>query len=86
MKRNFNRVMQLIAFHCLVMIRGFVKVLYGAAVSGLIGLAVYGFAMIPSEGGYTAVLDFVGAVATLCVAFGGMYAIGSKKKKGGYER
>ena len=84
--RDFKIAARAIGYHGKVMLKGFVKVLYGTAVSGLIGLAVYGFAMIPSEGGYTAVLDFVGAVATLCVAFGGMYAIGSKKKKGGYER
>lgn len=84
--KDFRKAARIIGYHGKILLKGFVKVLYGTAVSGLIGLAVYGFAMIPSEGGYTAVLDFVGAVATLCVAFGGMYSIGCRKKKGGYER
>lgn len=86
MRFDIKRIARRIGCHAMVLLKGFAKTLYGTAVSGLLGLSVYGFVMIPTEGGYTAVLDFVGAVATLCVAFGGMYAIGAKRRKGGYER
>ena len=79
---SYKEVMQLIGFHCLVLLRGFVKVLYGAAVAGLIGLAAYGFAMIPSEDGYVAVCEFIVALGTLSVALISMYAFGQKRKKG----
>lgn len=82
MKRNFKEVMQLIGFHCSILLRGFVKVLYGAAVAGLIGLAAYGFYMIPSEDGYVAVCDFIASIAMLSVALTSMYAFGQKRKKG----
>lgn len=81
MKRNFKEVMQLIGFHGLVLLMGFAKVLYGAVVAGLVGLAVYGFAMIPSEGGYTAVCEFIAAIATLTVALACMYAFGCRRKR-----
>ena len=82
MKRNFMEVMQLIGYHGAILLRGFAKVLYGAAVAGLIGLAAYGFYMIPSEDGYVAVLDFIAAISTLSVALTCMYAFGQKRKKG----
>ena len=82
MKRNFKEVMQLIGFHGAILLRGFAKVLYGAAVAGLIGLAAYGFYMIPSEDGYVAVCDFIGSIAMLSVALTSMYAFGQKRKKG----
>ena len=81
MKRNFKEVMQLIGFHGLVLLMGFVKVLYGATVAGLVAMAVYGFAMIPSEGGYTAVCEFIAAIATLAVALACMYAFGCRRKR-----
>lgn len=82
MKRNFKEVMQLIGFHCAILLRGFARVLYGAAVAGLLGLAVYGFSAIPSEDGYVAVCDFMASIATLSVALTGMYAFGSRRKRG----
>lgn len=66
--------------HGKTLLRGFAKSLYGTAVAGLIGLAVYGFASIPAEGGYTAVCDFIGAAASLAVALTAMYAFGGKKQ------
>ena len=82
MKRNFKEVVQLIGFHGAILLRGFAKVLYGTAVAGLIGLAAYGFYMIPSEDGYVAVCDFIGSIAMLSVALTSMYAFGQKRKKG----
>lgn len=78
---SFKEVMRLMGFHCLVLLRGLVKVLYGAAVAGLIGMAVYGFSVIPYEDGYVAVCDFIAAIATLAVALTCTYAFGGRKKK-----
>lgn len=70
-----------VAGHGGILLRGAVKSLYGAAVVGLIGLAIYGFASIPAEGGYTAVCDFIGAAASLAVALSAMYAFGGRRQK-----
>ena len=86
MKLSFKEVMQLIGFHGAILLMGFAKVLYGAAVAGLVGLAVYGFAAIPSEGGYVAVCEFIAAIVTLVVALSCMYAFGGKKKKHRYAK
>ena len=67
--------------HVKILARGLLRVLYGAAVAGLLGLAAYGFAAIPSEGGYVAVCDFMVAMATLFIALTCMYALGGKQKK-----
>lgn len=68
--------------HGKILWKGLKRVVYGAATAGLIGLAVYGFSMIPSEGGYTAVFEFVGAIATMGVAMMCMYQQGCCNKKG----
>lgn len=81
MKRNCKDVLQLIGFHCTVLLRGLVKVLYGAAVTILITLAVYGFSAVSTEGGYVAVCDFIAAIATLAVALSCTYAFGCRRKK-----
>ena len=70
-----------LAYHGKVMLRGAAKTLYGAAVAALVGLAGYGFATIPAEGGYAAVCEFMVALLTLSVAFGGMYTFGRRKHK-----
>lgn len=72
-----------IAYHVKVLVRGFGRVVYGTAVAGLFGLAVYGFTAIPTEGGYVAVCDFIASMATLFVALNGVYAFGARKKKRG---
>ena len=63
------------------LLRGLAKSLYGSAVVGLIGLAIYGFTSIPAEGGYTAVCDFIGAAVSLAVALSAMYAFGGRRQK-----
>ena len=75
-----NHAIGSIGYHCKIFLRGFVKVAYGAAVAGLLGLAVYGFAEIPFEDGYVAVCDFIAAIATLSVALTCTYAFGKKEK------
>lgn len=66
-----------IGYHTKAMLYGCVNALYGTATTGLIGLAVYGFIAVPTEGGYIAVCDFIGSVATLVVALACMYAWGN---------
>ena len=73
-------MMNTIVYHGKILCKGFVRMLIGAICAGLIAAAVYGFAMIPSEGGYAAVGDFVGAIIALVIAFGGVYIMGGKKK------
>lgn len=72
-----------IGYHCKVLVKGFGRVVYGAAVAGLFGFAVYGFTVIPAEGGYVAVCDFIASMATLVIALNGMYACGARRKKNG---
>lgn len=72
-----------IVYHCKILIRGLSKTLYGTGVAGLLFLAAYGFTSIPSEGGYVAVCEFIGSMATLVIALNGMYAFGARKKKNG---
>ena len=79
---NFKEVMQLIGYHSTVVLRGLVKVLYGTATAGLMGLAMYGFLAIGRESGWTAVCDFVVAIGSLAVALTCTYAFGCKRKKG----
>ncbi len=69
--------------HGKILLRGLAKTLYGTMVAGLVGLSVYGFVMIPSEGGYTAVCEFVVASITLGMAVGAMYAFGGRRRKQG---
>lgn len=80
--KDFKSVTKAIAQHGLILWKGFIRVLYGALTAGLMGLAVYGFAMIPNEGGYIAVFEFVGAIATSFVAVVCMYQQGAGKKRG----
>ena len=80
---NSKNAAGFIAYHGKILLRGLVKALYGAAVTGLFGLAAYGFLMIPKEGGYVAVCEFVGAVATMVLAFCCAYSFGGRKKRTG---
>ena len=73
-----------IGYHAKVMFSGFLNALYGAATAGLIGMSIYGFIAIPSEGGYIAVSDFIGSVLTLILAIVCMHIWGKgvcKKSK-----
>ena len=62
--------------------RGFVRSVWGTAVTASIGMAVGGYVAIPTEGGYTAVVDFVLATAFMGVALFCMYIMGGTNKKG----
>lgn len=80
--KDIKSATKAMALHGLILWKGFLRVLYGAATAGLFGLAGYGFAMIPAEGGYTAVCEFIVAIATGFVAMVCMYHQGCAKKKG----
>lgn len=79
---NFKRVLKQVKFHADIMLRGLARTLYGALIAGLIAFAVYGFVLIKSENGYVAVFDFIAACATLTVALGNAYLLGSKRRGG----
>ena len=66
----------IIVHHAKIMLRGLVRVIWGALTAGLMGLAVYGFVAVPMEGGYTAVCDFIGAVCLMGIAFISIYLLG----------
>ena len=69
-----------VKFHARVLWRGFCRTVYGAAVAGLIAMAIYGFISVTTETGWTAVCDFIAACATMAVALANMYFIGRRKK------
>ena len=76
---NVKRFMKNVRFHGLVLLKGMMMMLFGTATAGLMGLAIYGFVMVGTEGGYMAVADFLVAMATVVVACACMYAMGRKR-------
>lgn len=82
-ERSFQKAIGRIVYHCKILLRGLARTVYGTAVAGLVGLSVYGFMMIPTEGGYTAVCEFVVASLTFGMACGAMYAFGGCRRKQG---
>ena len=81
MKLNGKEVLRQICFHGKILLRGMAKTLFGTAVAGIMALAVYGFMTIPSEGGYTAVCEFIAACATLTIGLTSMYFFGCKRRR-----
>ena len=69
-----------VKFHLRIMWRGFCRTVYGAAVAGLIAMAIYGFISVTTETGWIAVCDFIAACATMAVALANMYFMGRRKK------
>ena len=82
-QKKFGKGIGRVVYHSKILLRGLAKTLYGTMVAGLVGLSVYGFVMIPTEGGYTAVCEFVVASLTLGMAVGAMYAFGGRRRKQG---
>lgn len=81
MKFNFKSATGCIWHHSKILFNGFVRMVSGTATAGLFALAGYGLVMIPSEGGYIAVCDFIVAIATICIAVTCMYSLGCTKKR-----
>ena len=79
---QIKKALAKVKFHAKIAWRGFCRTLYGAAVAGLIALAIYGFVSVTTETGWTAVCDFIAACATLIIAIANMYLMGGRKKGG----
>ena len=79
-KAEIKRVFAKVKFHTKIAWRGFCRTVYGAAVAGLIAMAIYGFVSVTTETGWTAVCDFIASCATLIVALSNMYLMGGRKK------
>ena len=77
---DFRKGMKQVKSHADIMLRGLARTVYGALVAGLFAIAIYGFILIKSEGGYAAVFDFIAACATLLVALGNAYLLGGKRR------
>ena len=82
MRIDFKKTIRCVKHHSKILFKGFVRMMYGTATAGLLALAVYGFAMIPTEDGYIAVCDFIGSVATAVIGVTCMWDIGRDRKKG----
>ena len=79
---QIKKAWKAVKFHAKIAWRGFYRTLYGAAVAGLLAMAVYGFVSVTTETGWTAVFDFIASCATLVVALLNMYLMGGRKKGG----
>lgn len=69
MKRKIARYFQ-------YFLRGFARMLWGAATACIIVGAIIGFVSVANDGGYVAVIEFVGSVSALGLAVGSVYRIG----------
>lgn len=79
---TFEKFTKQAKFHLGIVLRGLARTLHGAFITGLIAIAIYGFVLIKTEGGYAAVFDFVAALAVLVVALCNVYLLGNKRKGG----
>ena len=80
--KEFKSFARIIGRHFGVLVKGFVRMLFGTATAGLIVFGSWGLCMIPGQGGYAAVFDFVLALTTLMLAVYGLYVMGGINKKG----
>lgn len=79
---DFKSVMRTIRGVGKILLRGFLRMMYGAGTAGLFVLAIGGFVMITGVSGWTAVMEFIASICTATVAITCMYAIGGGVKKG----
>ena len=79
---QIKKAWKAVKFHTKVAWRGCCRTVYGALISGLMAVAIYGFVSLSVETGWVAVWDFVASFATLLVALANMYWIGTSKKGG----
>jgi hypothetical protein len=82
MKSYFKKMSRKCGFHGMILLKGFIKMLWGTVLTAMIAGSVYGFLAIPSEGGYAAVGDFLISVSIVGVAFIGIYLMGGNGGKG----
>lgn len=79
-KEKIQKTIAIVRFHAKIVIRGLLRTIYGAAVAGLVGLAVFGFVCITRETGWVAVFDFITSCATLFVGVLNIYMMGRPRK------
>ena len=82
MKINTKKASRLIGFHGLILLKGIARMLFGALTASILALGIYGFFMIPTEGGYDAVFDFLASICIICIALAATYLMGGHGKKG----
>ena len=82
MKIDLKKMSQYIAYRSKILFRGFLKTLFGAFMTALMVAGCYGLFVVPKEGGYVAVGDFLASVCIINIAIGGMYFMGRPVKKG----
>ena len=85
-KSELKKVLTTIGLHSRILFSGFKRTLFGASTAGLFIIGINGLCTIPSEVGYTAITNFVAAIATLVVAVSCMYAQGTFRKTKGERR
>ena len=81
-KVKFQNALAHSCFHASILLKGVIRTICGTLNAVLVGVSIYGFISIANEGGYTAVCDFVGSVATLMIALCNIYCMGMKKRSG----
>lgn len=84
--KDFMSVAKTIGHHGQILCKGFLRMVFGAATAGLLGSAIYGFIMIATDSGWTAVCEFVAAIAMMVFAVTCMYIQGGNGKKRGARR
>lgn len=67
-------------FHLRIVWIGFCRTVYGAAVAGLIAIAIYGFVSVSEGTGWIAVFKFSVACVLLVEGLWQMYLLGRNKK------
>ena len=80
--KDFKRMVNAVKAHVRCLLNGFGRMVFGAATAGLIAISIYGFVMVTTETGWTAVSDFVASSASMVVALSCTYAMGGHIKKG----
>ena len=82
MKIDLKQMSRYIAYHSKILFKGFVQTLCGALLTVLIAAGSYRMFVIPTEGGYIAVLDFLLSTSTIYAGFAGMHIMGRPVKRG----
>ena len=67
-------------FHARIVCKGFYRVLCGASIAVLLAASVYGFIVVSTENGWTAVSDFILSVGMMVLSAICIYGIGKGGK------
>ena len=85
-KSDVKKAVTAIGLHTRILFSGIKRMVFGALTAGLFAVSLYGFYLIPREGGYAAVVDFIASLATLIVAVACTYTQGTFRKTKGERR